>query len=69
MEHLKREKADALYKEATLIANTFASDLYNNETTMESVQDQLDALEPKWNMHWRYVMRFSTYGSRLRSTR
>ena len=45
MEHLKREKADALYKEATLIANTFASDLYNNETTMESVQDQLDALD------------------------
>ena len=29
MEHLKREKADALYKEATLIANTYASDLYN----------------------------------------
>ena len=45
MEHLKREKADALYKEATLIANTYASDLYNNETTLESVKDQLDALD------------------------
>ena len=39
MEHLKREKADALYKEATLIANTYASDLYNNETTLESVKN------------------------------
>ena len=45
MEHLKREKADALYKEATLIANTYASDLYNNETTLESVKNQLDALD------------------------
>ena len=26
LEHLKREKADSLYKEATLIANTYASD-------------------------------------------
>lgn len=38
MEHLKREKADALYKEATLIANTYASDLYNNETTLEKCE-------------------------------
>ena len=45
MEHLKREKADALYKEATLIANTYATDLYNNETTLESVKNQLDALD------------------------
>lgn len=44
MEHLKREKADALYKEATLIANTYASDLYNNETSLETVKEQLDAL-------------------------
>ena len=29
LEHLKREKADSLYKEATLIANTYASDLYS----------------------------------------
>lgn len=45
MEHLKREKADALYKEATLIANTYASDLYNNEATLENVKSQLDALD------------------------
>ena len=45
MEHLKREKADALYREATLIANTYASDLYNVETSLESVKKQLDALD------------------------
>lgn len=44
MEHLKREKSDALYKEATLIANTYASDLYNNEASLETVKPQLDAL-------------------------
>lgn len=45
LEHLKREKADALYKEATLIANTYASDLYNNETSLDTVKKQLDALD------------------------
>ena len=45
MEHLKREKADSLYKEATLIANTYASDLYNNETSLDTVKKQLDALD------------------------
>lgn len=45
MEHLTREKADALYKEATLIANTYASDLYNNETSLDTVKKQLDALD------------------------
>lgn len=45
MEHLKREKADALYREATLIANTYASDLYDNETSLDTVKKQLDALD------------------------
>ncbi|MDD6490643.1 MAG: HAMP domain-containing sensor histidine kinase [Firmicutes bacterium] len=45
MEHLTREKADALYKEATLIANTYASDLYDNETSLDTVKKQLDALD------------------------
>ena len=45
MEHLQREKADALYREATLIANTYASDLYNNETSLDTVKKQLDALD------------------------
>ncbi len=45
MEHLTREKADALYREATLIANTYASDLYNNETSLDTVKKQLDTLD------------------------
>ena len=43
-EHLKREKADSLYKEATLIANTYASGLYNNEVSLEVVEPQLHSL-------------------------
>ncbi len=45
MEHLKREKAEALYKEATLIANTYASDLYDNATSLDTVKKQLDSLD------------------------
>lgn len=45
LEHLKREKADALYKEATLIATTYASDLYANATSLDTVKKQLDALD------------------------
>ncbi|MDD6810443.1 MAG: HAMP domain-containing sensor histidine kinase [Lachnospiraceae bacterium] len=44
LDHLKKEKADTLYREATLIANSYATDLYNNETTLDAVKDQLDAL-------------------------
>ncbi len=43
-DHLVREKADALYSEATLIANTYAGGLYSSETTLETVKIQLDAL-------------------------
>jgi len=45
LEQLKREKADALYKEATLVANTYASDLYNNQASLDTVKAQLDALD------------------------
>lgn len=45
MEHLKRERAEALYKEATLIANTYASDLYNSKTSLDTVATQLDTLD------------------------
>ena len=45
MEHLRREKADSLYREATLIANTYASDLYNNTISLDTVKKQLDALD------------------------
>ncbi|MCL2052155.1 MAG: ATP-binding protein [Lachnospiraceae bacterium] len=44
-EHLQREKAEALYREAILIANTYATDLYNNETSLETVKKQIDALD------------------------
>lgn len=43
-EHLVREKAEHLYSEATLIANTYASGLYTNETSLETVKTQLDSL-------------------------
>lgn len=43
-EHLIREKADSLYSEATLIANTYARNLYNSEISLEAVKNQLDAL-------------------------
>lgn len=44
LEHIKRERADVLYKEATLIASSYASDLYNNEISLESAKKQLDAI-------------------------
>ena len=43
-ERLIKEKAEALYPEATLISNTYASGLYTSETDLETVKTQLDAL-------------------------
>lgn len=43
-EHLTREKASALYSEAMLIAQNYASDLYINEVDLETVTTQLDML-------------------------
>lgn len=43
-ERLIKEKAEALYSEATLISNTYASGLYTSETDLETVKTQLDAL-------------------------
>lgn len=45
MDHLKKVQADSLYREAMLIANTYASGLYNNEVSLEVVKSQLDALD------------------------
>lgn len=45
LNHLTKEKADALYREATLIANTYATDLYNTDAALETVKTQLDALD------------------------
>lgn len=44
-DHLKKERADALYKEAVIISESFASDLYSSNTSMETVKSQLDALD------------------------
>ncbi|MCQ2526506.1 MAG: HAMP domain-containing histidine kinase [Lachnospiraceae bacterium] len=41
---LTSQKAETLYSEATLIANTYASGLYTKDTTLETVKLQLDAL-------------------------
>lgn len=49
LDNLKKDKADTLYREATLIANTYASDLYNSETTLEAVKSELDALDTYLN--------------------
>lgn len=43
-ERLLRDEAQNLYSEATLIANTYAAELYNSETSLESVKAQLDTL-------------------------
>lgn len=37
-------EADKLYKEAILVANTYATDLYNSETGLDTVKNQLDSL-------------------------
>jgi signal transduction histidine kinase len=44
MEHCRRHKAENMYSEATQIANTYATDLYNSETTISTVQRQLTDL-------------------------
>lgn len=44
-EHLKREEADALYREALLISNSYASDLYNSAITLDAAKAQMDALD------------------------
>lgn len=43
-ELLVREKAENLYSEATLIANTYAGGLYTSETNLKTVKVQLDSL-------------------------
>ena len=43
-ERLRRDKAENMYQMATQIANTYAVDLYNSETSLETVHTQLVAL-------------------------
>ena len=40
-----QEKADSYYREANLIANTYASDLYQSTRTLEEVKQQIDDLD------------------------
>ncbi len=40
-EHTRRKYAGDLYREATEIAGSFASDLYNSETSLDTVQKEL----------------------------
>lgn len=49
LETIKREKAESMYKEAVQIANTYATDLYNNQVSLESVKAQLDAFSTYFN--------------------
>ncbi|MCR4596921.1 MAG: ATP-binding protein [Lachnospiraceae bacterium] len=43
-DHLTREKSEDLYREATIIANTYANDLYNSQTSLDTVSSQISAL-------------------------
>ena len=43
-DYLTKTHGEAMYKEATLIANTYASALYSSETSLDTVKNQLDAL-------------------------
>ena len=49
LDQLTKERADSLYREAVLIANTYATDLYNSEISLEAVKMQLDALDTYLN--------------------
>ncbi len=44
LDQLKKEKAEALYQEAVMIAGSYASDLYNKNISLETVKNQVDAL-------------------------
>lgn len=44
-EHLITVQSEKLYETATVVANTYAVDLYNNNTALDTVKNQLDALD------------------------
>ncbi len=43
-DHLTREKSEDLYREAAIIANTYANDLYNSQASLDTVRLQISAL-------------------------
>lgn len=54
-EQLVREKSSHLYSEAVLIAETYASGLYTNESALETVKTQLDTLSVYLNSTIRII--------------
>ena len=52
---LLKDKADTLYSEATLIANTYASGLYSSSASLETVKLQIDALSVYLNSEIRVI--------------
>ena len=42
---LIQNKAESLYTEATLIADTYATDLYNSKTSLDIVKREIDMLD------------------------
>lgn len=54
-DYLIRENAERLYSEATLISNTYASELYNNAISLETVKDQLDSIAVYMNSSIRII--------------
>ncbi len=48
-DRLRRDKADSMYQMATQIANTYAADLYNSETSLEAVHGELTSLSMYMN--------------------
>lgn len=46
---LLKEKAESFYKEANMIANTYAADLYQSNRTLDEVKDQIDDLDAFFN--------------------
>lgn len=44
-EHIIDSRSESLYNEATVIANTYAINLYNNETSLDAVKKELNALD------------------------
>lgn len=45
LNHLTQQKANDLYKEATLVSNQYASSYYNNEMALSTVHSHLQALD------------------------
>lgn len=45
LNHLTKDKADALYKEATLVAGSYAKEIYQGDITVEAAKSQLRAID------------------------